>query len=79
MALPEAPPPSQESFSKKHRSLLLASLTIIIFVVILVIPVVPIQYTVTQTRTRNLRYNSGMYVHTVAGIDTYPPFVNVTN
>jgi len=67
-------PPIGKSYFKKYKKTVLISLAIISVVIVLVSPIVPIQYTVTQTRTRNLRYSSKVY-----GIYNVPKFVNVTN
>lgn len=81
--LPSVPqPPPERSYLKQYKNLIVTIaiiLTIIIVVVILLSPIIPIQYTVPETRTRSLLYNAGMYFNTVLGIKTYPPFVNVTN
>ena len=70
-------PPSQpleSSYLKKYKKLILVSVVIITLIVILVAPVIPIKYTATQTRTRNLRYSSKVY-----GLYNIPKIVNVTN
>jgi len=83
MALSEAPPSIQEGFLKKHRNLLFTSLALIIVVIVVIVlisPVIASQYTITETRTRNLQYDSGMYFNTNSlGVELYPPYVNVTN
>lgn len=68
------PSPPSGNDLKKHKNLVIVSLAIIVAILILVSPIVPIQYTVTKTRTRNLRYSSGVY-----GIYNIPKIVNVTN
>ena len=70
----QLPPPIGKSYLKKYKKPILISLAIIIVVIILVSPIVPIQYTVTKIRTRNLRYSSKVY-----GIYNVAEFVNVTN
>jgi len=70
----QPPSPIGKSYLKKYKKPILISLAIIIAVIILVSPIVPIQYTVTKTRTRNLKYTSKAY-----GVYNVPKFVNVTN
>jgi len=70
----QPPPPIGKSYLTKYKKPILISFTIIIAVIILVSPIVPIQYTVTKTRTRNLKYTSKAY-----GVYNVPKFVNVTN
>jgi len=71
--------PRKKSFSKKYKNLAIISLAIVILVVILVSPIIPIQSTVTKTRTRNLRYsNSEVFINYVP-IGNYVPCINVTN
>lgn len=59
---------------KKYKKTVLISLAIIIVVIVLVSPIVPIQSTVTKTRTHNLKYTSKAY-----GVYNVRKFVNVTN
>jgi len=73
------PLPIGKSYLEKYKKTVLISLAIIIVVIVLVSPIIPIQYTVTKTRTRNLQYNSQLYDKIVAGMDVGPWFVNVTN
>lgn len=70
----QPPPPIGKSYLKKYKKPILISFAIIIAVIILVSPIVPVQYTVTKTRTRHLRYSSKVY-----GIYNVPKYVNVTN
>jgi len=73
-------PPSQSlesSYLKKYKKPILGSVAVITLIVILVAPIIPIEYTVTQTRTRNLRYSSEVYGTAI--MVWVPKFVNVTN
>lgn len=74
MSQQQAPAPLEKSHLQKYRKPILLSVAIIILVIVLVSPIIPIHYTVTQTRTRNLRYSSEVY-----GIYNVPKIVNVTN
>lgn len=67
------PAPSQKYFSK-YKNLIIVASAVIIALVILVAPIIPIQHSVTKTRTRNLRYSSAVY-----GIYLIPKIINVTN
>lgn len=70
----QQPLPIERNYLKRYKKPILVSLAIIIVVIVLVSPIVPIQYTVTKTRTRDLRYSSEVY-----GTYNIPKFVNVTN
>jgi len=70
----QQPLPIERSYLEKHKKTIIVSLAIIVAIVILASPIVPIQYTVTKTKTRNLKYSSEVY-----GVYNVPKFVNVTN
>lgn len=59
---------------KKYKNLI-ASSVIIVAIAILVIPIIPIQYSVTKTTTRNLKYSSKL----VVGVWLVSPYVELTN
>ena len=64
---------------EKYKKPVIVSLAIIVITILLVGPIVPIQYTVEQTRTRALQYDSQLYDKIISGNDVGPWFVNVTN
>ncbi len=69
----------ERTYLKKYQKPILAAVVMIIAVIVLVSPIIPIKYTVTQTRTRNVRYNQVLYDKIVFGNDVGPYFVEVTN
>jgi len=73
------PSPSQKQLLGKHKNLIIVASVIIIALVILIAPIIPTQYSVTKTRTRNLRYSSHLYSKTEFGNIVIPYCVNVTN
>ncbi len=54
-------PSSDRSYYKKHKRPVLVSIALASLVIALVAPIIPIQKTVTKTRTRNLQYYSQLY------------------
>lgn len=79
MTQPPPPPTPTKNRLKKYKSAILISLAIIIVEIVLFSPFIPVQYTVTRTRTRNLQYSSQLYDRTVGAMDVGPSFVNVIN
>ena len=73
------PAPVGKSYFQKYKKPIIASLAAIVIVILLVSPIIPIQYPVTRTRTRNLLYSAQLYDKIFLGNDLGPYFVNVTN
>lgn len=69
--------PLEKSHLQKYKKPILLSVVIIIVVIVLVSPIIPIQYTVAKTRTRNLRYDSEVYG--ISSTFFIPKLVNITN
>ena len=57
-----------------QKKIILVIISFAISLLVLVSPIIPIQSTVTKTRTRNLKYTSNVY-----GVYNIPKFVKVTN
>jgi hypothetical protein len=70
----QQPTPLEKNHLQRYKKPILLSIVIVIVAIVLVSPIIPIHYTVTETRTRNLRYSSEVY-----GIYNVPKIVNVTN
>jgi len=64
----------KKRFPSKYKKPITLSLAIIIVVAILITPILPIKYTATETRTRNLRHSSKVY-----GLYNVPTNIKVTN
>ena len=66
--------PQAVEYFHKRKKLIMILIVIVAIAIVLVIPVIPITYSITKTRTVNLKYGSEVY-----GIYNIPKFVNVTN
>lgn len=66
--------PLERSYLKRHKNPILVLSAIGIVVIVLVSPVIPVNYVVTQTRTKKLKHSSEVY-----GRFNVPKIVNVTN
>ena len=66
--------PQAVEYFHKRKKLIMILIVIVTIAIVLVIPVIPITYSITKTRTVNLKYGSEVY-----GVYNIPKFVNVTN
>ena len=66
--------PQAVEYFHKRKKLIMILFVIVAIAIVLVIPVIPITYSITKTRTANLKYSSEVY-----GVYNIPKFVNVTN